>query len=154
MLFHDAVLMAVQDAGSRLIPVGPPNRYEEIAADPRAAVWARRPCVEARGLVPVSLDFRVRLGGMNEFHAAAKRTDAKESAFDTPIYQFCRRSQRRQRALLHGPRGLAGWRELGRVDTLVLFIDPWEPAVPFKVNQDRRHHIPRQRHRGHELGGV
>src|SRR5215204_5099844 len=24
-------------------------------------------------------------------------------------------------------------------------LAPWIPAVPFKLNQDRRHHIPRQR---------
>ena len=27
------------------------------------------------------------------------------------------------------------------------FLTPWIPAVPFKLNQDRRHHIPRQRHK-------
>jgi tRNA 2-thiouridine synthesizing protein D len=31
MLFHDAVLMAVDSVGKTLVPVGPPNRYEEIA---------------------------------------------------------------------------------------------------------------------------
>jgi len=81
MLFHDAVLMAVQGAGARLVPVGPPNRYEEIAAHPRVELWACRPCVEARGLPSASLDERVRLGGMNEFHAAAKRADAKVACF-------------------------------------------------------------------------
>src|SRR6202021_156900 len=25
--------------------------------------------------------------------------------------------------------------------------DPWAATVPFKANQDRRHHIPKQRHR-------
>ena len=27
MLFHDAVLMGVDGAGAKLVPVGPPNRY-------------------------------------------------------------------------------------------------------------------------------
>ena len=49
-------------------------------------------------------------------------------------------------ALLHGPGGLAGWRELGRVEQRLVFLT-WGSAVPFKVNQDRRHHIPRQRHK-------
>ena len=31
MLFHDAVLLAVDGAGAKLVPVGPPNRYEEVA---------------------------------------------------------------------------------------------------------------------------
>ena len=35
MLFHDAVLMAVEGAGAKLVPVGLPNRYEEVAAHPR-----------------------------------------------------------------------------------------------------------------------
>jgi len=28
------------------------------------------------------------------------------------------------------------------------------PIVPFKLNQDRRHHIPRQRRKVHELAGL
>jgi sulfur relay (sulfurtransferase) complex TusBCD TusD component (DsrE family) len=39
-------------------------------------LWACRPCVDARGLDPSSLDRRVKLGGMNEFHAAAKQPDS------------------------------------------------------------------------------
>lgn len=77
MLFHDAVLMAVDGAGAKLVPVGPPNRYEEIAAHAKATLWACRPCVDARGLVPSSLDRRVKLGGMNEFLAASKQPDTK-----------------------------------------------------------------------------
>jgi hypothetical protein len=38
MLFHDAVLMAVEGAGTKLVPVGPPNRYEEVASHPAALV--------------------------------------------------------------------------------------------------------------------
>ena len=32
MLFHDAVLLAVEGVGAKLVPVGPPNRYEEWPA--------------------------------------------------------------------------------------------------------------------------
>jgi tRNA 2-thiouridine synthesizing protein D len=81
MLFHDAVLMAVDGVGKTLIPVGPPNRYEEIASNPKATLWACKPCVEARGLVASSLDGRVKLGGMNDFHAAANAADAKVVSF-------------------------------------------------------------------------
>jgi tRNA 2-thiouridine synthesizing protein D len=49
MLFHDAVLMAVDGVGKTLVPVGPPNRYEEIAVHAKVTLWACRPCVEARG---------------------------------------------------------------------------------------------------------
>ena len=81
MLFHDAVLMTVKGAGQRLVPVGPPNRYEEIAGHPNVTLWACRPCVEARGLDPASLDRRVKLGGMNDFHAAMKQPDARAINF-------------------------------------------------------------------------
>ena len=79
MLFHDAVLMAVEGAGAKLVPVGPPNRYEEIAGHPNVTLWACKPCVEARGLV--NLDKRVKIGGMNEFHAAAKEPDTRVVSF-------------------------------------------------------------------------
>jgi len=81
MLFHDAVHMAVEGAGAKLVPVGPPNRYEEVVSHPNVALWACKPCIEVRGLTPPLLDRRVKLGGMNEFHAAAKRQDAKVIAF-------------------------------------------------------------------------
>jgi len=81
MLFHDAVLMTVEGAGQKLVPVGPPNRYEEIASNPAVQLWACRPCVEARGLNQTSLDRRVKLGGMNDFHAALARPDAKAINF-------------------------------------------------------------------------
>jgi sulfur relay (sulfurtransferase) complex TusBCD TusD component (DsrE family) len=77
MLFADAVLMAVEGAGARLVPVGPPNRYEEIAGHPNVTLMACKPCVEARGLGAAALDKRVKLGGMNEFHAAATQPDAR-----------------------------------------------------------------------------
>src|SRR6516225_12261828 len=73
MLFADAVFMAIEGAGAKLVPVGPPNRYEEVAAHPNVALMACRPCVEARGLAVSSLDKRVKLAGMNEFHAATKQ---------------------------------------------------------------------------------
>jgi sulfur relay (sulfurtransferase) complex TusBCD TusD component (DsrE family) len=79
MLFHDAVLMAVEGAGAKLVPVGPPNRYEEVAGHPNVTLWACKPCVEVRGLA--SLDKRIKLGGMNEFHAAAKDSDTRVVTF-------------------------------------------------------------------------
>jgi tRNA 2-thiouridine synthesizing protein D len=81
MLFHDAVLMAVEGAGTKLVPVGPPNRYEEVAGNPNVTLWACRPCVDARGLAAASLDRRVKLGGMNELHAAAKQPDTRMIGF-------------------------------------------------------------------------
>ncbi len=77
MLFHDAVYMAVEGAGAKLVPVGPPNRYEEVAAHPKVTLWACKPCVEVRGLAGTTLDRRIKLGGMNDFHAAAKGPDVR-----------------------------------------------------------------------------
>ena len=75
MLFHDAVLMAVEGAGAKLVPVGPPNRYEEVASHAGVMLWACKPCVDARGLPAGALDKRVKLGGMNDFHAATKNAE-------------------------------------------------------------------------------
>jgi tRNA 2-thiouridine synthesizing protein D len=81
MLFHDAVLMAIEGAGAKLVPVGPPNRYEEIAGNPKVTLCACRPCVDARGLPVTSFDRRVKLAGMNEFHAAAREPNSKIVGF-------------------------------------------------------------------------
>src|SRR5262249_58954709 len=50
MLFHDAVYMAVEGAGAKLGPGGPPNRYGEGARQPQGTPGASKPCVEGRGL--------------------------------------------------------------------------------------------------------
>ncbi|MGL3111578.1 MULTISPECIES: DsrE family protein [unclassified Bradyrhizobium] len=77
MLFADAVFTAIEGVGAKLVPVGPPNRYEEIAAHPNVTLMVCKPCVEARGLAASALDKRVKLAGMNEFHAAAKQPDSR-----------------------------------------------------------------------------
>jgi tRNA 2-thiouridine synthesizing protein D len=81
MLFHDAVLMALEGAGAKLVPVGPPNRYEEVASNSKVALYACRPCIDARGLTAASLDRRIRLAGMNEFHAAAREPNSSVVGF-------------------------------------------------------------------------
>src|SRR5450759_4124414 len=43
MLFHDAVLMAVNGAAAKLVPVGSPNRYEGVASHPNVILWAWPP---------------------------------------------------------------------------------------------------------------
>ncbi len=77
MLFADAVLVAAEGVGAKLVPVGPPNRYEEIASHPNVTLLACKPCAEVRGLNVSMLDKRVKLAGMNEYHAAAKQSDAR-----------------------------------------------------------------------------
>jgi sulfur relay (sulfurtransferase) complex TusBCD TusD component (DsrE family) len=76
MLFADSVLMAVEGVGAKLVPVGSPNKYEEIAGNPNVTLMACKPCMEARSLTAQVIDKRVKLAGMNEFHAATKRQDA------------------------------------------------------------------------------
>jgi tRNA 2-thiouridine synthesizing protein D len=77
MLFADSVFTAVDGAASKLVPVGPPNKYEDVVAHANATVFVCKPCLEARGISGTSLDRRVRLGGMNDFHAASKEAEAK-----------------------------------------------------------------------------
>jgi predicted peroxiredoxin len=48
---------------------------------PKVTMWACRPCVEVRGIAAAGLDGRVKLGGMNEFYAAAKAPQAQVVAF-------------------------------------------------------------------------
>ena len=73
--------MAVERAGAKLVPVGPPNRYEEVVSHANVTMWACKPCVDVRGLAGPMLDKRVKIGGMNEFHAAAKEPDTRVVTF-------------------------------------------------------------------------
>lgn len=77
MLFADSVFTAVDGAAARLIPVGPPNKYEDVLNHSGATVFVCKPCLEARGLAADALDKRAKLGGMNDFHAAASQADAR-----------------------------------------------------------------------------
>lgn len=77
MLFTDAVLLAVEGAAASLVPVGPANKFEEVANNPNITLLACKPCLDARGLGAVTLDKRVKLAGMGEFLAAAKLPDAR-----------------------------------------------------------------------------
>ena len=43
----------------------------------KVTLWACKPCVDVRGLAGAPLDRRIKLGGMNDFHAAAKGADAQ-----------------------------------------------------------------------------
>jgi sulfur relay (sulfurtransferase) complex TusBCD TusD component (DsrE family) len=77
MLFADSVFAAVEGAAARLVPVGPPNKYEDVVSHPNATVFVCTPCLEARGLDVAVLDRRTTPGGMNDFHAAAKDPEAR-----------------------------------------------------------------------------
>jgi len=81
MLFHDAVHMATQGTAEKLVPVGPPPRFEEVASHANALVLACKPCVEVRQLPEAKIDKRIKLAGMNEFYEAAARDNARVVCF-------------------------------------------------------------------------
>jgi predicted peroxiredoxin len=81
MLFHDAVHMATQGTAAKIVPVGPPPRYEEVVSHPNATVLACKPCAEVRHIGESALDPRVKMAGMDAFHAAASREDARAVSF-------------------------------------------------------------------------
>jgi predicted peroxiredoxin len=81
MLFHDAVHLATAGTAAKVVPFGPPQRFEEVVSHAGAAVLACKPCVEVRHLSEADLDPRIRLAGMNEFHAAAARDGARVVCF-------------------------------------------------------------------------
>ncbi len=81
MLFHDAVHMGTHGLAEEIIPVGPPQRFEEVASHKNAEILVCTPCAVSRRISEELLDPRVRFGGMNDFHAAAKREDARTVTF-------------------------------------------------------------------------
>lgn len=81
MLFHDSVYMATQGTAEKIVPFGPPQRYEEVVGHPNATVLVCKPCANARQLAEANLDKRVAMGGMNEFYAAAARDDSRIVTF-------------------------------------------------------------------------
>jgi tRNA 2-thiouridine synthesizing protein D len=81
MLFHDAVNLAATGTAAKLVPFGPPQRFEEVVAHPKATVLVCKPCVDVRQIPEANLDSRIALAGMNEFHAAAARDDTRAVAF-------------------------------------------------------------------------
>ncbi len=81
MLFHDSVYMATQGTAEKIIPFGPPQRYEEVVSNPNAKVLVCKPCANVRHITEANLDKRVSMAGMNEFYAAAAREGARVVCF-------------------------------------------------------------------------
>jgi len=77
MLFHDAVTIALDGAHQKMIPFGPPSRFEEVFSHPNAQVIVCKPCAEFRGIKEQMLVKNASLGGMNDLHSHASRPDAK-----------------------------------------------------------------------------
>lgn len=81
MLFHDATTIALEGAHQKMIPFGPPARFKEVFSNPNAQVMVCKPCADVRGICEDMLVKGVSLGGMNDFHAQASRSDARPINF-------------------------------------------------------------------------
>jgi tRNA 2-thiouridine synthesizing protein D len=81
MLFHDAVLIAVEGVHDKMVPVGPPARFAEVIAHAKAEVVVCKPCAHARGITEDRLVANCRFGGMNDFHAHASLDNCKAITF-------------------------------------------------------------------------
>ena len=81
MLFHDAVHMAVRDVAKDVVPFGPPQRYEQVVSHENATVYVCKPCAASRRISEDMLNERTQFAGMDVFHAAAKREDARSITF-------------------------------------------------------------------------
>jgi tRNA 2-thiouridine synthesizing protein D len=81
MLFHDAVTIALDGAHQKMIPFGPPSKFEEIFSNPNAKVIVCKPCAEVRGISEEMLVKNSVFGGMNDLHQHASRPDAKTINF-------------------------------------------------------------------------
>lgn len=81
MLFHDAVTIAVEGAYQKMVPFGPPQRFEEVFSSANAEIIVCKPCAEVRGITEMMLVANSKMGGMNDFHAHVSRTDCKAVTF-------------------------------------------------------------------------
>lgn len=81
MLFHDAVTIAVDGAYQKMVPFGPPPRFEEVFSNTSAEIIVCKPCAEARGISANMLLANCKIGGMNDYYAQVSRTDCKAISF-------------------------------------------------------------------------
>jgi predicted peroxiredoxin len=81
MLFHDAVTIAVKGAKEKMLPVGPPQRFDDVFSHADAEIIVCKPCAEARGITADMLAANCKLGGMNDFHAHVSRENCRAVSF-------------------------------------------------------------------------
>jgi predicted peroxiredoxin len=81
MLFHDAITVAVKGSYEKMIPCGPPPKFDEVFSSAHAEVIVCKPCAEARGIDEAQLIENCRMGGMGYFYKQAAREDAKIITF-------------------------------------------------------------------------
>ena len=81
MLFHDSVTIAVKGSHEKMVPVGPPPKFEPVLNNPNARVLVCKPCAEARGITTDILIENCGMAGMNDYHAEVSRDDTKAVTF-------------------------------------------------------------------------
>lgn len=81
MLFHDAVTISVQDAYQKMVPFGPPPRFDEVISNSNAEIIVCKPCAEARGIKEDMLVANCTIGSMNDFYEHVSRPDCKAVTF-------------------------------------------------------------------------
>jgi len=81
MLFHDAVTVAVKDAYAKMVPFGPPQRFDEVFSNSNAEILVCKPCADARGITEEMLTSHCRFAGMNDFYDHVSRDDCKAVSF-------------------------------------------------------------------------
>ena len=81
MLFHDAVTVAVRGAHEKMMPVGPPARFDEVFSHANSEIIVCKPCAEVRGVTEDALTANCRFGGMNDFHAHVSREECRAVSF-------------------------------------------------------------------------
>lgn len=81
MLFHDAVTVAVKGAHEKMVPFGPPQRFEEVFSHPNSEIIVCKPCAEVRGITEDMLVPNTSFGGMNDFHVHVARPDSRTVSF-------------------------------------------------------------------------
>ena len=77
MLFHDAVHLASKGVATNIVPVGPPQRFEEVINNSSARLLICKPCAEVRNIYKENCINSIIFGGMNDFHAACSLLDTK-----------------------------------------------------------------------------
>ena len=77
MLFHDAVHLASKGVAKNIIPVGPPQRFEDVINSTNSKILICKPCAEARNIKEEQCIKKIIFGGMNDFHKACSIPDTR-----------------------------------------------------------------------------
>ncbi len=77
MLFHDAVHLASKGVAKCIVPVGPPQRFEEVLNDINAKLFLCKPCADARNIYQANCEEKIIFGGMNDFHLASSTPNTR-----------------------------------------------------------------------------